>query len=1215
LAWIVAVSMAFGGLTCTSFAENTDSSAIESSQDVDIDDGSEEDGSDDAGDSASEEAATDDVSIVDDSDEDASTDEASTDDENTDIVVIDDSEDDSTEDASDAASSSSSDDLIVIDEEDEKKVVDDATENISADKAAVTEVTVTKTFTYNGTAQQLTKDDFTVKVDGLDVDKSAYTLDPVTAQTNAGEYDAKITFDVEPYKTLVEGGAYSFKWNIAAVELSTVKISCDYSTTYGPTAKALAAALLKKAKEDKKITITSGSTALSVDDVIGFALALEDSNGVVVDGDTIPNIGSYLLTVDLNSLGSNYKLDTANITKGKFKLKEGTSPATENVLINASFLYGEDVSVTFKSTSYTSVGWVLKKGQKASTASEIKNGPDISINNGQASLSFGKELEANVEGESYFLFVEFKKDNTSSKKITKQFRVVTLADAIVTDSSGKNFEYEYTGFAITPTYTVTLNGVTLKKGTDFTESGDITKTEAGTYTVTLTGAGKYTGTKIITWTIVEKKSIADAIVTDLSGNNFKYDYTGSAITPTYTVTLNEVTLKKGTDFTESGDTSKSAVGSYTITLTGKGNYKGTYTINWSIAKKVEPFAINKSFVYNKSKQGPTADDLTYNGSKVPASDIQSFTCDQEIDAGEYSGTVILNDISKYPGATNPVSFKWSIEKKPIDVVVAKGHAQSQTYGKTADALTEYISKTIVKNSWVKITDEDNKQIKVKELDGFAIAITDEEGSTVTGDDKLPVGTYALVVDKDALDPNYTVGEETEGKLTIKGKGSGTVSVNETYTYGTTVSVKISSSDYTAAEWTLKSGESSDSAEEIDSNVVTGTNSISKTLDIKSLKANESGQHYFIEVEFSNLASSKDPEGYEDNITVTKQFDVTKPSIADATSVTGTISSSTVTWKKDNDFTVSIKYTTTSIAPTISTLTLNGSTLKKDTDFTVSGDTDKHAGTTNDQVFTIKLTGKGSYGGELNIKWIIQGSNTSSSTQNEPKLAGNGSVTAVTKSSRLDTLATTWQNQNPNKKKVYTINVTSIDRSNISEQAEDIISGLRDSSVVVECYDITVNEKVSSASGLLESDRNVNEFDTAIDIALTLGKANTSKNLVVIREHGSETAEMVKLDRIPTSNTTEGFVVNNGKVTIYSRYFSNFTLVYTSNSSGASISGGAGPDDSSSSGSRAPRTGDNLPVLWIWVLVLFAGVILTSVAAYESLKANKVKAPAETKKKR
>jgi uncharacterized repeat protein (TIGR02543 family) len=81
--------------------------------------------------------------------------------------------------------------------------------------------------------------------------------------------------------------------------------------------------------------------------------------------------------------------------------------------------------------------------------------------------------------------------------------------------------------------------------------------------------------------------------------------------------------------------------------------------------------------------------------------------------------------------------------------------------------------------------------------------------------------------------------------------------------------------------------------------------------------------------------------------------------------------------------------------------------------------------------------------------------------------------------------------------------------------------------------------------LLESDRNVNEFDTAIDIMLTLGNADTSRNLVIIREHGSETAEMVRLDKIPTSNFAEGYLVNNGRVTIYSRYFSNFTLVYTS----------------------------------------------------------------------
>lgn len=225
----------------------------------------------------------------------------------------------SSEGEEDAASDSSSEEDITISDEEDVVISDDVDVSITDDKAAIVEVIFTKTFTYDGTAQQLTKNDFIVKYqrdDGTidDVDPSAYELDFVASKTDAGEYDATIIFTVEPYKTII-GESYSFKWIIAPKELTSVKISCDYSTTYGPTAKALTAALLKKAKEDKKITITAGTTTLAVDDVPGFAFAIEDSNGVIADGDTVPNVGIYKLTVDLSSLSTNYKVSDANITK------------------------------------------------------------------------------------------------------------------------------------------------------------------------------------------------------------------------------------------------------------------------------------------------------------------------------------------------------------------------------------------------------------------------------------------------------------------------------------------------------------------------------------------------------------------------------------------------------------------------------------------------------------------------------------------------------------------------------------------------------------------------------------------------------------------------------------------------------------------------------------------------------------------------------------
>ena len=68
-------------------------------------------------------------------------------------------------------------------------------------------------------------------------------------------------------------------------------------------------------------------------------------------------------------------------------------------------------------------------------------------------------------------------------------------------SSGKDI-YAYTGKEITPAVTVTSDSETLKKGTDYTiEYKD--NIAAGTATVTVTGTGRYTGVKTVTFKIVK----------------------------------------------------------------------------------------------------------------------------------------------------------------------------------------------------------------------------------------------------------------------------------------------------------------------------------------------------------------------------------------------------------------------------------------------------------------------------------------------------------------------------------------------------------------------------------------------------------------------------------------------------------------------------------------------------------------------------------------
>ncbi len=153
---------------------------------------------------------------------------------------------------------------------------------------------------------------------------------------------------------------------------------------------------------------------------------------------------------------------------------------------------------------------------------------------------------------------------------------ISKAAVIVTPNS-----MEYTGSALTPAVSVVLNGATLTPNTDYTVAY-ADNIEVGTATVTVTGKGNYTGAATATFTITaaapETKDISDAVVTVTPSS---MEYTGSALTPAVAVTLDGAALALDTDYTVAY-TNNIEVGTATVTVTGKGNYTGTTTANFTI---------------------------------------------------------------------------------------------------------------------------------------------------------------------------------------------------------------------------------------------------------------------------------------------------------------------------------------------------------------------------------------------------------------------------------------------------------------------------------------------------------------------------------------------------------------------------------------------------------------------------------------------------------
>ena len=169
--------------------------------------------------------------------------------------------------------------------------------------------------------------------------------------------------------------------------------------------------------------------------------------------------------------------------------------------------------------------------------------------------------------------------------------------AVTTDMIGTIASQEYTGEVITPTPEVKDGSIKLTSGRDFDFSYD-ENTNAGKNTAILiiTGKGNYTGTADKTFTI-ERKNIAGAVI---KLEQSELCYNGSTQTvKIQSVTVSGRTLTSG-DYSiiNGSDMFMSAKDSIPLMIEGKGNYTGTATTTWKIAKvdpRLDNFVVTPDF--------------------------------------------------------------------------------------------------------------------------------------------------------------------------------------------------------------------------------------------------------------------------------------------------------------------------------------------------------------------------------------------------------------------------------------------------------------------------------------------------------------------------------------------------------------------------------------------------------------------------------------------
>ena len=247
---------------------------------------------------------------------------------------------------------------------------------------------------------------------------------------------------------------------------------------------------------------------------------------------------------------------------------------------------------------------------------------------------------------------------------------------------------------------VVLGTDTLVAGTDY-EVEAVTAKKAGTYTVKVNGIGNYKGTATAEYTI-SKRDIAKATATVKAKT-----YTGKKLTSSsYTVKMKlngkPTTLKKGTDYTVKA-ASRTSVGSSTVTITGKGNFKGTLKAKFAVtAKKISATKVTVSSKVAYTGKTVKAKVIVKDGSKKL--DSKSYKVSYKNNKKIGKATVTITGKGNYAG-TIKKTFKIVPAKASIKTVKNSAKKTATVKFKTVKGAKAYKVAYKVKGAkkWSTVT--------------------------------------------------------------------------------------------------------------------------------------------------------------------------------------------------------------------------------------------------------------------------------------------------------------------------------------------------------------------------------------------------------------------------------------------------------------------------------------------------------------------------------
>ncbi len=421
------------------------------------------------------------------------------------------------------------------------------------------------------------KPDNTGTTDGIDADIDL-TIAPIPDQTYTGKA-------LKPEVTVTYGR-------------DILTVGKDYTVSYKNNTKAA------KADSDKApVAVVKGKGNFEGTVTIAFnilAKELTESNTEISEMYSYENGKAQTVkpTVKLNgkkmAVGKDYTIEYPDKTEGAYK-----NPGTYNVIIEGINNYQGSIATTMTVLSENQVMASKLKVGKIAACDYKENEPATptpKVTYKKEELVLGKDyaityLNNDRAGKATLIITGLKNTDAEGTYVAGTLKKTFTIKGTALKKAQVEYEKKvtYTGAEICPQVTLTMNGAELVLGKDYSVEY-IKNVNVGKATIILTGKGGFTGTVKKTFTIQADASVADKLAVSVAGGRGEIAYNSKGAKPDVKVMLGYNELQIGKDYTVSYKNNKklaeaNATKAPTVVIKGKGNYKFTKTVTFSIIQK------------------------------------------------------------------------------------------------------------------------------------------------------------------------------------------------------------------------------------------------------------------------------------------------------------------------------------------------------------------------------------------------------------------------------------------------------------------------------------------------------------------------------------------------------------------------------------------------------------------------------------------------------